>query len=516
MNQSKELLTYRDTRNQLIKSIGVGVNYPIAEVSVRTMQRGEMSNTPTILYSKVSFETSEAIYINNPQEDTTYEIVELNPIEGESTVGAEGKAMSLPGISSDLQPTLTLTTPKISGVERTFSILATTKYLGLQRYLDKVVKIQAGINQNLDIEIDKTTITYDQTVKVTIKEAQADCEYALVIDPFDGEDLPALTDTTNKPVFVSDLDYSKDAREEVLTSFPLKENTKIRVYGRFHISNSDGYLKEDLSVDVIPNTFLEISAVEAVLNFNSQKLFDDGVDEAVAKIKLKETQLSANYQAFFVWIDPTLPPTDFENKEGDFANVDWGTSQTVLGEASDIFQGTEEGDLTIPINKYLPEDVKVKVIATNIESGKSEALQQSIIDPETGEPVIVDNLIRFNIYPDLENPTLELLTNPVAKGQRAKILLQNGQIGAYYQLYKTIPMDEEVGLPQFMTKKRPIGLAQVEIDLSVDPNTIEEQWVLEFETDPVNETTTYFMTAVKPINGLSGRLISEITINVTE
>ncbi|MEL7145734.1 MAG: hypothetical protein AAFO69_05165, partial [Bacteroidota bacterium] len=108
MNQDEKILAYRNVRDQMVKSVGMGTNYPIAEIVVRTRQRGELSNTPTVLYSKVAYETSEEIYIDNPQEDMTYELVELSPIPGESPVNAAGKAKSL-SVRHEAQSTLTLT-----------------------------------------------------------------------------------------------------------------------------------------------------------------------------------------------------------------------------------------------------------------------------------------------------------------------------------------------------------------------------------------------------------------------
>ena len=508
MNQDKQLLTYRNARNQVVKSLGMGTNYPIAELNIRTRQRGELSNTPTVLYSKVAYETSEEIYIDNPQEDMTYELVELMPIPGEAPVSAAGKAKSLP-VSRAAQPTLTLTTPKIRGVERTFSVLATSDRLKLRRYLDKVVKVQAGINQRLIVRQNLDTVLYDHKVEVTIENGQADCEYVLVEDPFDGGEVSILNDAPPQSKLLSEIDYSKDTRNVVLTSFPLQENTRIRVYGRFRISGADGYLIQPLQVDVIPNSFLEVSAVATTLKYGSQQLFDDGATGAVAQVKVENTQPSASYQAFFSWIDPTIFPKPLTDPAIDYTEEDWGRSQEPNGVASEPFDGTGETPLVISLNKYLPEDVVIYLVATNKESGKNTPLQTL----PGGQTDPKKTLVPFHIYPD-PSPVLQLVQNDLSKGERARFIVQGAQIGGYYQLYNA-QTDEPAGEPQFMSKRRTIGIASVEIDLSVAPEQQAEVQTLELVSEPLEETTSFYAKVVKPINQLSERLSPDITVNIS-
>lgn len=510
------LLSYRDVRNQLIRRLRIGCNYPIAEVEIATKEIGVFPNTETILYSTVSNGTKEEIYIHQPQENTTYELVELNPSEGEDLVTEEGRAVSLPDQNSADQPRLILKTPEIGNFERTFSIRATTNQVGLVRYLDKIVKVQAGINKELEVTSDKQTISFEDTVTIIIQNGQADCEYVLALE---------ATETGENREVLSISDYSIEARTVVLKSFPLRENTIVSVYAVFRTSGIDGYLNQKVSIDVLPNTFLNVELLTPELDYCTEELVSNGQVPVTGKIKLSNTQASATYQAFFTWVDPTIPPIPFPYPVNDvpheFSDADWGISQEKASDASEVYPGTGTESLTISLNKYLPEDVIVRVEATNTVSGKKVNLQTKVLDEEGGFLENADRLIRFKVIPS-PHPLLEAESETISAGEKALIKVVNAQVGGYYQLYDA-ENDQPVGAPQFMAKKRPIGIAEIEVDLTVDPNEQEQKITLELETPPLSKETQFYVKVIKPINtpledmnekGL--RLSDEITIKIAQ
>ncbi|MEL7149030.1 MAG: hypothetical protein AAFO69_21835, partial [Bacteroidota bacterium] len=306
--------------------------------------------------------------------------------------------------------------------------------------------------------------------------------------------------------------YSKNTRTVVLKSSALKENTRIRVFGRFRISGADGYLIQPIQVEVIPNAYLSVAAVEEKLKYGSQALFDADAPEAIAKVKIEQTQPSAQYQAFFSWVDPTVIPDPITTPGIDYTEADWGRSQEENGEASEQFDGTGETPLVIPLSKYLPEDVNIYLIATNKASGKSTPLFVSPSGSVTEGFLPERTLIRYKIYPDTA-PSPQLVRDNIGSGEKAQIMVLGAQVGGYYQLYNTAT-DQPAGPPQFMSKRRTIGLATIEIDLSVAPDQEAEQQVLELLSDPLEETTTFYVKVTKPINGLSEILEPSITVNV--
>ena len=469
MSTDELKLGYRDARDQLQNALGMGVNYPLAEVPITTQNTGEFTNTPTIRFSKVDYASKEEVYVHTPQENCTYALIDV-----ESNVVVDS-VRTPPDLHSSLQSTLTLKTSPVDEVERTFKIRATEHSRELVREMDAIVKVRAGINVALPVQLDRAIINFGETVTVSILHAQADCEYYLVAGD-------AKLGQAQTPL--SSVDYSKKVRTAVVTSVVLNENTDFKVYARFRTSEIDGYLSTPLHVDVKPNTHLAVSAVENGLTYCTQKLVDDGKMAAViAQVAIQNTQASADYTLYFDWVDPVV------------------AMQRVGEVGSHTMTGTN-GELIVPLNQILPEDVSVLVKATNRESGLTVTLVQNL---------------RFKIKPSTR-PTLHARTSPIASGEEATIEIHNPQVGAYYQLHKA-GNHHPVGMPQYMTKSRPIEIAKIEVDLAVAPNP-EQLASGEASTEivilnggAITSNRDYYVKVRKPINDLPPEKLDE-TISV--
>lgn len=451
-------LSFRDARNQLLRQLDVGVQYPIAELVVTTANVGAQSNTPTIRYSKVGFDQQETITIHHPQENTKYTLISDDNIPNEEIDHSKTPS----GLHASEQASIVLLTPTINTVERTFRILATEQYRGLQRYLDTVVKVRSGVNTGLEVQQSELVVNYLESVTFSILNAQIDCEYYLVEanSNIEAEQLP-----------LSNIDYSKSVRTAQLTITDLKENRDLKIYARFRTSNIYDYLLATLHIDVRPNRALNLNPKVDPLPYCSDASVTAGVPETTAEVVLHGTQASADYSLYIDWVDPVTAP----QRVGDLISA--------------AHSGSSDGPLVIPLTQKLSEDVAVKVMAINRESGIEVELHQRV---------------RFNIQP---SPLAKLTYSgqSIASGEVATITVENAQIGIYYQLIRD-GNGHKIGSPQYLSKKRTIEEAAVEIDLSVAPNdplflgSTPASETVELTTTPLSSALKLRLRATKPVN----------------
>ncbi|HAA17082.1 MAG TPA: hypothetical protein DCE41_37380 [Cytophagales bacterium] len=540
----------RDARDQLARRIGLGYAWPLNTTVVSTEHVSadpEDVNTLQRIYSKVSFNHTEHIFVHQPQAGVKYWLVDEEtidfgapPPDKEAAMRAQLKAlaknqdrqaMAPDYIFSQDQPNLVLTTPSISNRDQNFVIIAEDRQRQLLAVLQTRITVKAGVDINLAVSArpaktaDSTppwvrgrrvTIDYQTTVQVRVRKAQAECLYRLadvvVADPVPTEEEVASPEGF---LFRSAIDQlGENVRNALLTSEAFAENTELQVYARFANTVNDGYLLQRVLVMVRPNRGLQISA----------ELSDTTTKEAANKAPVVENPANHPHTVYYqgsagLVLHNTQASTAYRIKLHDIdiaADVEVGSESATddlrphMGQLWSEPANGNGGDLTIPCSRSFTNDPTFQVEAIDLQYGSWTSPAEG--DPNYQDwdaPVVLEQTVQFHVYPD-PSPTVVSPPEPVPAGSQVIVAIQDTQEGVSYQLFRK-DTDQPVGEPQYHSKNKTLGFSIVGVDLS--PNAFVGD-VVQLVAPDVQEDLKLYVKATKPTSGLTIRLTQLATIKI--
>ena len=541
----------RNASTQLARRIGLGYALPLNTLVITTEHTsGDPLDVNTLdrIYSKVSYNHQEHIFVHQPQAGVRYWLVDeesvaweaspealhanllaqLSALEGQPTRHSTPERYP----HSTYQPTLTLTTPTVSERDLNFVVVAQDLQRNLLAVQQTRITVKAGVDINLVVSARPAqpansdapwltgklvTIDYLRTVEVRVSSAQAECHYQLtdtnatpVADSSDG----AATDEGY--LYRSEPDVlGLEVRDAQLHSVAFAENTRLQVYARFTNTVNDGYLAQQIAVMVRPNLALTLqpdlsdtvaraSADGAPVVENPQQHPYTVYYQGSATLVLLQSQQSAVYRLVLKDIDIAANDMVLGSSATDDLYPQIGQ------EWSEPARGTGT-DLSIAFTRSFEEDPTIQVEAIDHQYGAWQ--QPPLSDPAHADwepPVVLTQTVKFHVYPD-PSPAVISPSEPVPSGSHVIIRLENTQEGISYQLHRQSD-DTAVGEPQYHSKNKRLDHAIIGVDFS--PNAFEGD-IVNLVVPDVTQAETLYIKATKPSSGLSIRLTqtAHITLN---
>ena len=516
MDQSKTKNALQDARHQLASRIGLGSPWPMVDTMVSTEHvNGDPNhvNSADHVYSKVSFDHQEKVYIHQPQAGVRYYLIDADLISPDYETRETGLrqliAQALPERQaqapdfrhSALQPKLTLLTPAINEDDRRFAVVAEERKRGLLTVLRTRITVIAGINESLTVlarPMDNAlaygspmqmVLQHNQALQVQVLEAQAECAYwlshtAVEPNPNSSNYTPEGNLLLSQAYTVGD-----EVQTASLDSIPFQENLKLRVYAKFVDTDQQGYLQQGITVGVRPNPLLpveaDLSTTQALAAQPDSPAFanphghpNTAFYNTTLGVKVLQSQASKEYHVVL--------------RERDEA-----VDTSALGGVWSGYQAGNGDTLLLPLNKPCKEDITLAVEARD---------RQYTWVPKLD----LNQTLKIYVYPS-PDPTVVVPPAPVASGSDVVLPLENTQEGVYYQAYDAAN-DTPLGNPQYHSKNKRIEEGTVGIDLSI--NAWEEGTDLQLTIPAVAADLSLYILATKPVSGLAIRLKQTVDISV--
>ena len=455
--------------------------------------------------AKVPVDDPANILIKDAQTGVEYYLCDSdgNPVPNvsEATRTAEGALLSTPPIQQDVTYTILATRQDNARAIRKrhaapFLPPQTGTASVLEIYLNQTVSIQVGLDTSLDVTFDpvgivtQTTIDYNDTVVVIVKNSQEGILYELFEDVEDGAALSAQAERGDKGDLVILAGLINEAQQ--IIGFREDIDIKVKAY-RETDPDTFVFLDARVSVAVRPNPAVALSIDDAVLDH-----------AATATLVLADAQDSTDYHLY----QRLIAPDEYsrEPRQG-YLEVPLDADTSLFVEIPEpiadwdnpgaftlVGAFAEDGDdLSIPTGS-LADDAFFVVRATKHDNGETLQLTGMAAALVRPDPTLVVGIVE----------------TPVAADTFGVVTVDGTQAGVTYQLRREAD-DTPVGEPGYHVGDRGLERMRVEVDLGVEtPGDAQ----LRLPTDVLTATTEFNILATKRITGLTAELNGKATVEV--